>query len=110
MEKKIYELMVVLPQDATQKKAEELVKSLLAKGGGKVMTVDFWGKKQLVYPIKKQMQGVYVCFDLELGLKEVLELQKRIKLEEGLLRHLLVIKKNQVKEEKSPKKAKSKKK
>ena len=100
---------MVLPDGKQQKEAEAMVKDWLGKSGGKVVKTDFWGKKQLVYPIKKQMSGVYILFDLELTAEEVIELQKRIKLEEGLLRHLLVVKNQHVIKEKKPAKLKSKK-
>ena len=47
--------MLVLPDGKQQKEAEALVKEWLSKSGGKVVSVDFWGKKDLVYPIKKQI-------------------------------------------------------
>jgi len=109
MTKKNYELMLVLPDGKQQKEAEALVKEWLGKSGGKVVKVDFWGKRDLVYPIKKQMKGVYVLFELELAADEVTELQKRIKLEEGLLRNLLVVKNQRIIKDKKPAKLKSKK-
>jgi small subunit ribosomal protein S6 len=109
MTKKNYELMLVLPDGKQQKEAEALVKEWLSKSGGKVVSVDFWGKKDLVYPIKKQMKGVYVLFELELAADEATELQKRIKLEEGLLRHLLVVKNQRIIKDNKPAKLKSKK-
>ena len=39
-----------------------LMQETLEKHGGKIITIDFWGKKILAYFIEKQRYGTYVLF------------------------------------------------
>ena len=39
-----------------------LMQETLEKHGGKIITIDFWGKKKLAYFIEKQRYGTYVLF------------------------------------------------
>jgi small subunit ribosomal protein S6 len=49
-----------------------------------------WGKKELAYPIKKKNDGYYFLLAVKLPKKTPAELDTKLKLEEGLLRYLLV--------------------
>ncbi len=89
---KIYELTLVLPEDTTEEGAKVLLEGLLQKTGGEIKTFDFWGVRELTYPIKKMSRGAYILFDLQLKPKEVSDLGIRLKQTESVLRHLLVIK------------------
>ncbi len=103
MQSRFYELMMVMPDANGQKEVESMVNGLLEKGGGKVLGHDFWGKRQLAYPILKQNKAVYGCFTLEMVPAEVLDLQKRLRIQDGILRSLLVVKNEQKKEAKKSK-------
>jgi small subunit ribosomal protein S6 len=105
--KKTYELTMILPATVSEKDAKALVAGLLAKSGGKVTGTDFWGKRDLAYPIKKQTKALYVLFNLELTSEEALELDKRIRLEEGIMRYLLISVKADKVKSKSKKKSKA---
>lgn len=111
MENKTYELTIVLPSKSAEKKAVALVEGLLKKSGGKIVSNEFWGSKELAYDIDKQNKAEFTFFELELTPSEVNELNKRLNLEEGIMRYLLVeAKKNKViKSKKKNKKAKSEK-
>lgn len=99
MDKRTYELTLVLPDDTTEKDSSVLIKDLLQKTGGEVVSSDFWGKKDLMYSIKKQNKGNYSHFVLSLAPASAVDLAARLKNSEQLLRHLLVIK-NSIKEAK----------
>lgn len=107
MEKRVYELVVLLPEATDEKKAADLVFELLGKSGGRVLKSDFWGKKQLVYPVKKQNRAAYGYFEIEMDRKGAVGLVKRIKLNDEIIRHLLVVS-NQKMEEKTKSKTKKK--
>jgi small subunit ribosomal protein S6 len=66
------------------------IKKIIDTASGKIGNTDEWGKKTFSYPIKKQKEGYFVNFDLELEAKEVKGLDTKIRNEENLLRHLLV--------------------
>ncbi len=106
-----YELVYIL----TPKLSEEEVKSkakviseLLRKEETKVIKEDFWGKKELAYPIKHFDEGWYVLCEFSAEPGEVEKIDKALKLQEDIIRFLIVKKeaKKAVKEEKISKKPK----
>lgn len=88
--KRQYELMVLAKTDAFD------VKKLLANGAI-VKEVKNLGKKQLSYPIKKQTEGVYLLVNIEAESLAVGEIEKRVKLDENILRFLLTYGKQKLK-------------
>lgn len=88
-----YELTLILKpnlSDEVREKLLEQIKKIVEGAKGKIESQDLWGKKTLAYSIKKEREGVYVYFILTLPEKEVLSLEEKIKIEEGILRHLLM--------------------
>ncbi|MDP3998254.1 MAG: 30S ribosomal protein S6 [bacterium] len=88
-----YELTVVLKPDLADKAREEFlakVKKLVEDAKGKIESQDLWGKKTLAYPLKKEKEGVYAYFVLTFPKNEISSLERKIKIEDGVLRHLLV--------------------
>lgn len=89
-----YESIFVLKPDLNDKKVDEQiekVKEFVEKSGGRVITVEKWGKKKLAYLIKKNKFGIYVLihFEAEPGL--ISNLQKNYKLNEDIIRYMTVI-------------------
>lgn len=88
-----YELTLVLKPDLTDQVREELlekIKKLIEASKGKVESQDLWGKKSLAYPIKKAKEGVYAYFVFSLGENEISQVDKKLKIEDAVLRHLLL--------------------
>lgn len=88
---RLYDVVLVFRSSltSTQKnKILDTVKKLL--GEAKVAKVEEWGKKALAYPIKKETQGDYVILNVESeeGLKG--DFEKRLLMEEAILRHLVL--------------------
>lgn len=85
-----YELVLVMRpslSESDRKKLLETVKGWLSDV--KITKEDDWGSKALKYPIKKELTGHY--FDLLIeGEKIPADLEKRVLLQENILRHLLV--------------------
>jgi len=50
-----------------------------------------WGKRTLAYPIKKREQGYYVVVQFETEQTTLAEFERAIKLDDGVLRYLIVI-------------------
>lgn len=53
--------------------------------------LNHWGKRTLAYPIKKRDTGYYVVANFTTTADRLPEFQRAIRLDEGVLRHLLVI-------------------
>ena len=88
-----YELTLVLRPSLTEDAREKILKKiekLAEEAKGKAEPPVLWGKKVLAYPIKKEKEGVYTFFSLSLEGGETLPLERKIRMEEGILRHLLV--------------------
>ena len=93
-----YELVLIfhpaLGEDAIQQKLERF-HSLVSGGDAEIRVVDHWGGRQLAYPIQKQSSGHYIVTQF-LGDPESLpELERIMKLDEGVLRYLIVLNEGQ---------------
>lgn len=88
-----YELVVIFsPKDSAEDRKKLLgkIKEDVEKAKGKIEKEEEWGRKELVYPIKKELEGVYFLFSLSLPAEQVANFEKKLKLEEKILRYLLV--------------------
>lgn len=56
-----------------------------------ITSVNHWGKRQLAYPIKGKEIGYYVVTQFEAPAALLPEYERAIKLDENVLRHLLVL-------------------
>lgn len=90
---KRYELTLVLPEKATaakKKSVTQIIEKMVKVFKGKIEKVDDWGKIKLFYPIKNNQSGVFLHFKLELKSDSARQVEQKIKLEEDIIRHLLV--------------------
>lgn len=88
-----YELTLIVSPDLSseeQKKQLEKIKKIIGDLGGKSEEEREWGKRELAYPIKKKNVGYYFLWRITLPAEKSSEFDRRIKLEEGILRYLLV--------------------
>lgn len=88
-----YLLTLVLKPDLEEKLRKEMLEAMKKKmlgEGGKVGKEDLWGAKDLAYPIKKQTKGYFVHFEFETDPKVAKDLDKSLKVEEDIIRYLLV--------------------
>lgn len=87
-----YELVCVLSPELGDKE-EKLIKKIeswIKKIGAKIKKKDFWGKKELAYQIKNFSEGGYFFWQLEADPLKIVELSPKIKLEDNIIRYLLV--------------------
>lgn len=68
---------------------DSMVKKLTGDEG-KVEKEDLWGARDLVYPIKRQTKGFYAHFEVAADPKQAKGLDKSLKVEENVIRYLLV--------------------
>ncbi len=61
------------------------------KEGGEIVAVEQWGKRHLAYPIRKQDNGYYVVVQFHTDPERLPEFERAIKLDEQVLRHLVVL-------------------
>lgn len=88
-----YELVLILNTSLAKDEQEKIlvkIKKIIEDIDGKVGETNEWGKRGLTYPVKKQKEGIYFLLTLELPGKEAKGVEEKLKLEEAVLRHLLV--------------------
>jgi len=65
--------------------------ALTQVAGGPDPQLNHWGKRTLAYAIRKQDTGYYVVANFEAEPGALPEFERAIKLDEGVLRHLIVL-------------------
>jgi small subunit ribosomal protein S6 len=87
-----YELVCILGSldEMAKKEIIKKIKDFIVDLGGKIEKEEGLGVKKLAYRIKKQTEGDYFLFLIELDSKTVGKLDEKLKREENLLRYLLV--------------------
>jgi small subunit ribosomal protein S6 len=85
--------MVVLDPNLDEAAIEALmarIHGLVTQRGGTVGEVDTWGRKRLAYPIGRYRDGFYVLNHVQLPPTAAVEIERALKLNEQVIRHLLV--------------------
>jgi len=88
-----YELTLVLDTDLSsenQKKLIEKIKKTIEENKGKLEKQEEWGKKELAYPINKKKNGIYFCLALKASSEALPKIDKKLKIEEGVMRYLII--------------------
>ncbi len=92
-----YELVYVIRPDATEQQIAELhaqVEQIVGRMGGALEKTEaqqaFGGRRKLAYEIGHHKEGIYALEVMKGGGELVRELDRRLKVTEGLLRHLIV--------------------
>jgi small subunit ribosomal protein S6 len=88
-----YELLFIARPGLAEPEVEaltETVKGYLEKEGGTIEKVEPWGKKRLAYEIDKQREGYYVLIVFASKGDIVKEVERRLKVTDGIVRHITV--------------------
>ena len=87
-----YELLVIFSTnlaDEEEKAQTSQIEELIKHEKGTIHLVEHWGKRKLAYPIKKQRQGYYEWFYMELDPSRTAEIDRKLKMSETILRFLI---------------------
>ena len=93
MANRTYEVMYIVNPETEADKIEKLneaVGKLIEKEGGTVVRMDNVGIRNLAYPIQKKNEGHYVLFEIEGSGQEILELERRMRVNDMILRYITV--------------------
>lgn len=71
-------------------KLNEAVGQLVEKQGGTVVRMDDIGQRTLAYPIKKRTEGHYVLFEIDGSGQEIMELERRMRVNDMIMRYITV--------------------
>ena len=89
---KEYELTVLIHPDLESDLETPLgkVRDIVTNAGGEIVKEDNWGKKKLMYRIKREDFAVYVYFDVKLPAEAPLKISNTLNITDEVLRYLLV--------------------
>lgn len=87
----LYEHIFIARQDISAQQVEGLVdlaQAVLEENGGKITKNEYWGLKSLAYRVKKNRKGHYTLLNIEADHASVAELERRIGLNDDIIRHM----------------------
>jgi small subunit ribosomal protein S6 len=90
-----YELFYIIRPDVDEDKvrtAMDEVASLIAGHGGEMTKSSLWGRRRLAYPIAGFNDGYYALKEMTLPADKVRELERQLRLDERVIRHLISLK------------------
>lgn len=90
---RLYEVMFILRPDTAEEEADKLIAGFTAtvtNGGGAVKSVEKMGRRKLAYVVRKFADGEYVLFTIEASGPVVLELERRLRVTEPVIKFITV--------------------
>lgn len=93
MANRTYEVMYIAdPETAgeTIGKLNEAVEKLVTAEGGSIVKTEDIGRRRMAYTINKKREGYYVLFEIEGSGQEIAEIERRMRVNDAVLRYLTV--------------------
>jgi small subunit ribosomal protein S6 len=88
-----YETLVLMSPELAEENRKEIIANLsgiIERDGGQVGLVDDWGIRTLAYPVRKLTRGHYVRLDYTAPGAAVAELERNIRIIDGLFKFVTV--------------------
>jgi small subunit ribosomal protein S6 len=92
--KRNYEIYIIVDGNFEDTTVEEIIskyEKLMVKNGTEIINIDRMGRRRLAYPIKKKVNGYYICFEVLAPADVVGKLEKTFRIDENLLRNLAIV-------------------
>ena len=90
-----YETGFVLSPALSEEETTQFIQQMaeiVAQKKGHMVRQDIWGKRRLAFPIKRFQEGVYVFFTYDGGGDVSVELERRFKQTDAVIRFMTVLK------------------
>jgi small subunit ribosomal protein S6 len=90
---RLYEVMFIVRPDAVDEDVDKLIAGFttsVANGGGVVKNVEKMGRRKLAYLVRKFNDGNYILMTVEAGGPVVLELERRLRVSEPVIKFITV--------------------
>ena len=90
---RLYEVMFIVRPDVEDEEADKLIESLSAtvkSGGGVVKSAEKLGRRKLAYQVRKFNDGNYILLTVEANGAVVLELERRLRVTEQVVKFITV--------------------
>ena len=90
---KNYELVYVVRPNAEDEVKEAVLNKIqeVISANGEVEKVDTWGNRKLAYQIAKFSEGFYVLLNFKASADLPKELDRNLKINENVIRHMIVV-------------------
>ncbi len=101
-----YEILYIINSEISEEEQPKIMatfEELVKKAEGKIISTENLGKKKLAYPINKMKVGFYVLSQFELESEKLIELNKKLKPMNEIIRFMIVSKEPAKEEEEKPK-------
>ena len=88
-----YEVMFIVDAGASEEditRLNETLQQIITDQGGTVTKQENMGRRQLAYPIGRRTEGHYVLFEVDGSGREIAELERRMRVNDQVLRYLTV--------------------
>jgi len=88
-----YDLVYILPPDTSEQQATEMhdqVAAIVSRLNGAIEKTENWGRRRLAYEIGPHKEGVYVLEVINGGGDLVKEIDRRLKVMDAIVRHMIV--------------------
>ena len=88
-----YENTIIAKQDLAETELNSLknkYNDLIKNSSGKVVKIEEWGLLKLASKVKKYKKGFYIHYKFEGNNKTLIEIEKKMKLDTSIIRHLTV--------------------
>lgn len=89
-----YELGIIINPDVGEEQARAIVERIsqsIVNNGGQVVRVNAWGRRRMMYPIQHHRDGLYYFFDLIMPTAAVVEIERGLRVNEDVIRHLMKV-------------------
>ena len=90
---RVYEVMFIVRPDVAEEDVDKLIagfSTTVTGGGGVVKTVEKMGRRKLAYTVRKFNDGNYVLLTVEAGGPVILELERRLRVTEPVIKFITV--------------------
>ncbi|HOK79678.1 MAG TPA: 30S ribosomal protein S6 [bacterium] len=91
-----YEVCLLLDPELDQNGLNEeisVISQVISSSGANLVHSELWGRRSLMYPIKKKKEGYYYLFYFECNPQELKKIEEGFKHREKILRTLVIAKK-----------------
>ena len=92
-EKRVYEVIFIVDPDTQEEEMTKLTQNLsgiITDQGGTITRNEVLGRRQLAYRIGRKNEGVYVLFEIEGTGGEIAELERRMRVNDQIMRYMTV--------------------
>ena len=90
---RLYELMFIVRPDVAEEEVDKLIEKLttaVTEGGGVLKSAEKMGRRKLAYMVRKFADGFYVLATIEAEGSLILELERRLRVNEQVIKFITV--------------------